>query len=900
MSVLDRDLVRAVNSGRAFMLVGTGPSNAAGLPSWDSLAHAAVGIALAAGVEVSDATELLAKKDYPEVFARCSDAVGLAPLCEQLAPLLKSDALGPVYPILARWPIQTYLTTNFDDHLVNALHAGGQAFVSKCNSRTEMQQLRADTRSTVFKLHGELGRPQDVVLTTSQYADFTKNPDRRYWRDIVFSVLRNVDVLIVGYSVSDPNFQEQLEWARECSAPNRPAFMFATGLTNEEIDDLYTKYNIRVLEYDNASGDHHELVRVLRRYDPFIAGRDSGLLGLEEIDDEQASLAGALHVFTKTRVEDGQDTCLQSSYCALILAILADNHAEEDIPLDQLLVAVRTKVGGTVDPPVAQRAIDHLYQSGFVAWNSDLGSVRLLPGGAERIAISMAERSTIEQQFQAACEIYLRTLPGGLDSEACERIVAAMKHGIVAAFDRRGMEIAKAAMTDAQVDISDATDVLTVINERGSSLETLEERAAFADLTIHVLLEPTPEIKSYLASVSQGYFAYHALGWDSRVTDERLAMAREHTWVLDSSILLFLLAQDSQNHRYASELLARMSELGLPFLTSERLMDEVEGHARWAISDFSSQGVDSLTLLENVMVSPGHRQNVFAQGFARWSGGKGAPTFAQYLETCIGTSSVADLRECLLTATAELGIEVRRFEDWPTIATATDAYFERDELAKTIRAERERRGTFRSEEQCLAEAEVILLARQESAAFLTPSSVLSGIAGASHRVNWRPEAMYRFLSLFTTGSQSAETLYESMIQTFYYSGFNVVDRTAISAYTAGLVHQARMQMEDARKEYSKALEEKDIGGIVDDFESVPDEQKPFYAIQFAHYVAVRAARKTEQAERAADAARRHAKLNDKDRDELRRLQSAEMERKRKAQKRARRDRSTPKRKRRHK
>lgn len=882
------------------MLVGTGPSNAAGIPSWDALARIAVGIVMAAGIEIPDVDHLLARKDYPEVFARCADAVGLAELCEQLAPLLDSDTLGPVYPILAKWPMQSYLTTNFDNHLIRALQAGGQAFVEMGNAKTDMLQLRADTRSTVFKLHGELAHPQDVVLTTKQYQEFADGPGRKYWREIVFSLLRNVDVVIVGYSVSDPNFQEQLEWAQELCAPNRPVFMFATGLTPEEIGDLFRKYNIRVLEYDNSTGDHHELVRVLKRYDPFMARRDSGLLGLEEIDDEQASLAGALHVFTKTRVEDGQDTCLQSSYCALILAILAENDQDAELSLEELVSLIKGRVGGAIDPPIAQRAIDHLYQSGYVTWDPQMKVAALLPSGAERIATSLAERRTIEQQFQVACKIYLRSLPGELADDALERVVVAMKHGIVAAFDRRGMEIAKAAIADAEVDISDASDILTIINDRGSSLETLEERAAFADLTIHVLLDPTPEIKSYLASVSQGYFAYHALGWDSRVTDERLSMARQHTWVLDSSILLFLMAQGCQNHRYAVELLGRMSELGLPFLTTERLFEEVEGHARWAISDFGAERVDSIELLENVAVSPGHRQNVFAQGFASWAATQGAPTFAQYMEACTGTSKVADLHECLQEALMGLGIEVRRFEEWPTVALDPGVYSEREELAATIRAEREKRGTFRREEQCLAEAEVILLARRESAAFLTPSSVLAGIAGVEHRVNWRPETMYRFLSLFTIKGQDTETLYESMTQTFYYSGFNVVDKAAISTYTAGLVHQARMQLEDARREYSQALDESEIGSIVDDFESVPDEQKPFYALQFAHYVAVRAARQIASAQRAAEVARREARLTEKEKDDLRRLQSADMERKQKALKRERREQSKPKRKRKRK
>lgn len=880
------------------MLVGSGPSTAAGLPSWTQLATKSIAIAVHAGADQQELEDVLAEGLLPEVFQKCADVVGIQSLCDGLGELMNSDSVGSVYPILARWPIACYMTTNFDDLLLKALTAQCYPFVSKGNSSVDMVQLRADTRSTVFKLHGGLQAPDDVVLTRSQYDSFDNSEERKYWRDVLFSILRNVDVLIVGYSVSDPNFQSQLEWARELSAPNKPVFLLATGLSSDRIDELYTKFNIRVLEYDNADGCHRELIRVLRRYDPFIAGRESAWLGLDPIDEDEARLAGALHVFTKTRVEDDNETCLQSSYCALTLSVLARLPQGEVIALSDLLALVGDEIGALVDPPTMNRAIEHLYHHGYIAYDANESSVHLLKAGAERIAGSVAERNTIEERFDVACRMFLGALPETLGNASELAVVASIKHGIVEAFDHRGLEIASASLTDREVDVSTATDILSIINKRGGALDTLVERAAFADLTIKVLLEPGPEIKEYLASVSQGYFAYHALGWDTAVANERLAVARQRTWVLDSSILLFLLADGCLNHAYAEELLSRMSELGLAYVTSERLLNEVEGHARWAISRYVGQDIHSLDLLRGVAVTPGHRQNLFVDGFVRWADGRGTPTLARYLEECIGTSTNVDLRECLLRRMASLGIEVRSYEDWPAASSATDWFAERDDLAGRIRTERERRGTYRNMEQCTAEAEVILLARYENAAFLTPSSVLRGIADVDHRVNWSPEALFRFLSLFSTRAQNPETLYESMIETFFYPGFDIVDSARVTKYASGLAHQARIQLEAAREDYAKALDEKEFAGMIADFESVPDEQKPFYSMQFAHYVAVRASRAAEAAKRQTAAARTTGKLDSKEKEELDLLRAKEAQRKRKALKRARKNQSKPKRRRR--
>jgi hypothetical protein len=50
-------------------------------------------------------------------------------------------------------------------------------------------------------------------------------------------------------------------------------------------------------------------------------------------------------------------------------------------------------------------------------------------------------------------------------------------------------------------------------------------------------------------------------------------------------------------------------------------------------------------------------------------------------------------------------------------------------------------------------------------------------------MTWKPEAMYRFLSLFSYAPISSDLLYDCMIQDFYYAGFDIVDKEIISQYT---------------------------------------------------------------------------------------------------------------------
>lgn len=902
VAILDKDLVRCINTGRAFLLVGSGPSSAAGVQSWRLLAEEAQALALNSpnGEDVRVEIELaLRERQYPTVFELAARVVGLDQLCGRLSGSLTANVsdVGPVYPLLAEWPIATYLTTNFDDLLRKALMAAKEAYVTRGNSHDEMRTLRADTTGEVFKLHGSLEDPANVVLTSRQYAAFVSGSERTYWRDTLFSILRNVDVIVVGYSVSDPNFKDQLKWAKENSHPDRPIFMFTTGLSDSEVDSLYQEYNIRAIQYENPHGDHRELVRLLRRYDPFIARRRSGDVGLPAIDEDQVGLASSLYVFTRSRLDDTDESCLERTYCALVLDVLART-PDQPMTLSDVGAATERAANSAVDPQVLHRAVERLYQLGYVSWDPEMGVAAMLPRGADLIATTRAEGNSISDRFDVACLLYLESLEQPVAENDATIVIDSLKRGLVSAFEKRGLEIAQAVLADGGVRVSDASDILAVINKYGDPLPTLQMRAAFADLTIRVLLEPTAEMKAYLASTAQGYFAYHALGWEPQAAQERLSLARQTTWIVDASVLLWRLAEGCANHKYAEDLMSRMRELGIRCVTTERLLDEIEGHARWAITDYVGKGLDSLELLKAVVASPGHRQNLFVDGFAHWAVDKGAPTLAQYMVACIGTSKSSELRVCLASRLEELGVDVVPFEDWGYVASHAEAFAERDGLFEQIRTLRQERGTFKNDDQCVAEAEVLVVARHENVSFLTMSNVLRGLAGIERRVNWQPEALYRFISLLSAHPQDAETLFESMTQTFFHCGFDIVDREMVTQYAKGLAHQARLQVNDAREKYAGALSDKDFGELAEAFERVPDEQKPFYAMQFAHYVATKAAERALAAEKRVAVVEARARLTTEERDRLAKLEAKEAERKKKGQKVARRNASKPSKKRR--
>jgi hypothetical protein len=345
------------------------------------------------------------------------------------------------------------------------------------------------------------------------------------------------------------------------------------------------------------------------------------------------------------------------------------------------------------------------------------------------------------------------------------------------------------------------------------------------------------------------------------------------------------------NHAYAEDLLDRMQELGLRCCTTEKLFKEVQDHAWWAIVNFVDSPPDDTKFLHAAMAGPGYRQNLFVDGFVKWSLAQGAPSLHRYMHESLGSNYREDLPGCIRTKIRERGVEVVDFSDWPGFSQ--ESWPERDDISGKIAELRTKHGTFRTEAQCVAEAEVVLITEMQEAAFLSQSSILNRLERTQPRMTWKPEAMYRFLSLFSSAPTGTDLLYECMMQSFYYAGFDIVDKSVISRYVAPMVRQARMQLDQARQQYQEALGKREFAELRDGFERVPDEQKPFYSMQFAYLVAAREALKREKAEARAKRAEHAKGLTEQERQEFERLKQDKRRRQKKQERKRRKYASRP-------
>jgi hypothetical protein len=167
------------------------------------------------------------------------------------------------HQIIVNLPFAAVVTTNYDKLLENA-------YLSLTHQRPKMPThldramlgtILFDGSFFILKAHGDIDRPDSLVLTARDYQDIThSNPAF----DAVFSALLLTNALLfVGYSLSDPDFRLLLD--RQLATfgdyvPDRYAVM--PGMSRVERDVLWRTARVKVLSYEE--GAHEQVVVFLR------------------------------------------------------------------------------------------------------------------------------------------------------------------------------------------------------------------------------------------------------------------------------------------------------------------------------------------------------------------------------------------------------------------------------------------------------------------------------------------------------------------------------------------------------------------------------------------------------------------------------------------------------------
>jgi hypothetical protein len=207
-TALAAELAERARVNELALFLGAGVSVSAGLPSWSGLLDLLAG---RAGIPADEAAELrlLPAQDAATLIARSLDE----PVEHALDAVLHAERYGLSHALLAALPMWEAVTTNYDDLFERAWNAIGRS-----PAVLPFEPARPD-QPYLLKLHGDLRRGRNVVLTRDHYLRF--EGAQGALAGVVQGLLMTRHVLFAGFSLADENFLRLVDEVRRVREDDR-------------------------------------------------------------------------------------------------------------------------------------------------------------------------------------------------------------------------------------------------------------------------------------------------------------------------------------------------------------------------------------------------------------------------------------------------------------------------------------------------------------------------------------------------------------------------------------------------------------------------------------------------------------------------------------------------------
>jgi Sir2- and TIR-associating SLOG family/SIR2-like domain len=252
-----KEYVKDLGEDNAAVFAGAGMSKAAGFVDWPELLR---DIADEIGLKVDLEHDLIALAQF-----HVNQLKGTAKLSRKIIEEFSEQAEpSETHAILARLPIRTYWTTNYDTLIEDALRRAYKVPDIK-HSVEQLNTTRPKRDAVIYKMHGDVSLPNQAVLYKEQY--------ERYYRThepfvtALSGDLVSKTFLFIGFSFTDPNLDYVLSRLHTATKRNHYCFMrreiIAPGDDDEvkhykrrkqelRVDDL-KRFGIQTLLIDDYS-----------------------------------------------------------------------------------------------------------------------------------------------------------------------------------------------------------------------------------------------------------------------------------------------------------------------------------------------------------------------------------------------------------------------------------------------------------------------------------------------------------------------------------------------------------------------------------------------------------------------------------------------------------------------
>ncbi len=834
--MIDTDLLDLINSGNAWILVGSGVSVDAGLPSWANL----VGLTLA-GLDSEQQQKIRADsrfnrareaKNYGQCFQRMQEIASHGSVAAAVAELVFRESNRPGYltRLLVDWPAAGFLTTNYDNLLELALEeSGARGWIPVGNRADEVKKVSGDVQNIVWHIHGSAHLPESaskLILGSVDYDDLYLEDSPLQQQLKAFFTQRRL--LFVGFGLRDPHIMRLLRLAGRYTVPERPIYAFLGSRAPEEdeneIQELREHYNIEVKPYRVVEDAHRELIELLDVYSSMVVRRSVTYgqhpASVPSYDPDTTGLL-IYNTLVLQNPHGLHGETLRPMLSARVLSVAEhrDTVTLDDLSSDVGRIAFRL-AGETRASEELDSIVEELQQRELVTLGSQgqETTISLTPAGHSFVAERAGVAQRIREQFWASLLARAGEQAGG-NSDFAEEIAVAAMHFLEECIEKRALGVAMALNApDSRSQEFQVVALLQALPKFFGQLSNPYSARGLVKLVQELLSAPTEAEAKHCGLLLQARLGVHLLGVDSSALESRMQALANMAFVLDSTSLIPLLAVSGTGHSAAVELLKRIERIGAKAITTQNLVTEVSEHASYATRVVrDGNGPTNSGALKNLMGQEGQRTNVFLSGFAAEcaSGAVISNGFDLYMRQTCGFGSIPATNEDCNRLIRKYGVVGVSVSDVPGFAQ--EDYVEIEELKAQIEERRRLSSTYRHDRQVLAEAEVVVLVQKlrdkaysfdghtfQGVFFVSNSRFIDQLNSTGLPITMRQNVLLQWLGTVAPFEESElPVLMDGLLWELSERGIDFVDRKKLRTAFSGIISAAR-------EEYPRVVEQHKI------------------------------------------------------------------------------------------
>lgn len=235
-----KHFVTELTENNAAVFAGAGMSKAAGYVNWPELLR---DIAHELNLDVDKEHDLISLAQY-HVNERGGKAGIMRKILEEFSEQAEPT---PNHEILARLPIHTFWTTNYDKLLEDALKRAFK-IVDVKHSPIQLTWAKPKRDAIVYKMHGDVDHPEHAIITKQQYECYYQS--HAPFVTTLSSDLIAKTFLFIGFSFTDPNLDyvlSRLNIQFGDTQRHHYCFIRRHSKSTGEDEELF-KYNLRKQE----------------------------------------------------------------------------------------------------------------------------------------------------------------------------------------------------------------------------------------------------------------------------------------------------------------------------------------------------------------------------------------------------------------------------------------------------------------------------------------------------------------------------------------------------------------------------------------------------------------------------------------------------------------------------